>query len=270
MGNLYLESSYKTIRRLLYASPPIFQSHEFVLQNGTVFQGFAPDWQQGNYYGEVVFTTGMTGYPESLTDPSYAGQILAFTYPLIGNYGIPAKEHWESAKIHAKGVVVSEACRDWSHHKGIQSLLEWLKAQNVPLITGVDTRALTKMLRASGTMMGVITGETKISAKFDDPNEEHLVAGVSHPEKISYRNGKKIVFAVDCGMKENIVEGLCAACRSLFTECLITMIIPKKTMMASSFLMARAILYGVSRRSKYSKKRCLSQNRSSASASGRS
>lgn len=179
-----------------------------VLENGAVFTGHSPAWQKGTYYAEVVFTTGMTGYPESLTDPSYAGQILTFTYPLIGNYGVPSPEAWESAKIHARGVIVSEACQQWSHHAGIHSLEEWLHAQKVPMIYGIDTRALTKMLRNSGTMLGAITTETKKRLSFVDPGKEHLVSSVSSKERTIYKKGKKVVIAVDCGMKENIIRSL--------------------------------------------------------------
>jgi len=180
-----------------------------VLESGDSFPGFSLEWDSGTFTGEVVFTTGMTGYPESLTDPSYAGQILCFTYPLIGNYGVPPKERWESRKIFAAGVVVSEACESWSHFGGERSFREWLRVQQVPLIMGVDTRALTKRLRSSGTMLGAITTEPKKRKfRFDDPNSRHLVKEVSIKERITYGSGDKTVFAVDCGMKENIVRSL--------------------------------------------------------------
>ncbi|NGX43002.1 MAG: Carbamoyl-phosphate synthase small chain [Chlamydiae bacterium] len=179
-----------------------------VLKNGKTFEGYSPPWQKGIFYGEVVFTTGMTGYPESLTDPSYTGQILTFTYPLIGNYGVPPKELWESLKVHARGVVVSEACEMWSHHNGMKSLLEWLEEQKVPVIMGVDTRAITKMLRSHGTMLGAITNEIKKKYTFFDPNKEHLVSCAARREVSTYGKGKKVVIAIDCGMKENILRSL--------------------------------------------------------------
>lgn len=185
-----------------------FKPSYLVLENGITFPGFSPAWQQGDFDGEVVFNTGMTGYPESLTDPSYAGQILNFTYPLIGNYGVPHAEQWESKKIHAHGVVTSQVCREWSHHSGLHSFLEWLKLQNIPLITGVDTRSLTKLLRESGTMLGAILEKPHQTFKFNDPNQRHLVSDVSISKKITYKNGKKTVIAVDCGMKENILRSL--------------------------------------------------------------
>src|SRR4051794_40148737 len=126
------------------------------LADGKVFEGMIPEWQSAAYIGEVVFNTGMTGYVESLTDPSYAGQILVFTYPLIGNYGVEVASG-ESEKIQVSGVVVSEATKMWSHAQADRSLLEWLKSQNIPILTNVDTRALTKHLRAKGTMQGAIS-----------------------------------------------------------------------------------------------------------------
>jgi carbamoyl-phosphate synthase small subunit len=185
-------------------------SSRLVLQNGEVFHGFSPEWDCGTFYGEVVFTTGMTGYPESLTDPSYAGQILCFTYPLIGNYGVPPPELWESKKIHARGVVVSESCMNWSHHEGVESFSQWLKAQGVPIIIGVDTRALTQVLRSSGTMLGAITTEEIKTFSYTDSGNGHLVSQVSIGETLTYNadSGKKVVYAIDCGMKENIIRSL--------------------------------------------------------------
>lgn len=176
------------------------------LSNGALFEGSSPLWQAGSYSGEVVFTTGMTGYYESLTDPSYAGQILVFTFPLIGNYGIPSEQFWESKKIHAKGVIVSEGATHWSHHAGIYSLYEWLKKQNVALMTGVDTRALTKMLRRQGSILGVIGDQKEEINSITDPNHAPLVPSVSVSQKEILGKGKKRVIAVDCGMKESMLR----------------------------------------------------------------
>lgn len=181
---------------------------QLILENGAIFTGRSPSWQHGTFYGESVFTTGMTGYPETLTDPSYAGQIITFTFPLIGNYGIPIPDHWESAKIHAHGIVLSQLCHNWNHHSGKHSLEHWCKEQNVPLITGVDTRALTKMLRNKGTMLGAITTESKKRFQFANGSTDHLVSRVSCKEKTAYSNGKKVIIAVDCGIKENIIRSL--------------------------------------------------------------
>ncbi|MGA8165119.1 MAG: carbamoyl phosphate synthase small subunit [Waddliaceae bacterium] len=188
-----------------------FHPSKLVLESGETFDGRSPCWQQGSFFGEVVFNTGMTGYLEALTDPSYTKQILTFTYPLIGNYGIAPQKFWESDKAHVSGVVVNEACLLWSHHSGEYSLLEWLKEQQIPIITGVDTRALTQALREKETVAGVITNEKKNTYPFTDPNKEHLVAQASC-RTITTLNGKKEkkVLAIDCGMKASIIRSLCA------------------------------------------------------------
>ena len=131
--------------------------------------------------GEVVFTTGMTGYVESLSDPSYAGQILVCTYPLIGNYGVPASRFFESEKIQVAGLVVGEYIEKYSHSMAKESLGEWFRRSGVPAMTGVDTRAITKILRARGVMLGYLSdlSDGKIKVEFYDPNKENLVARVS-------------------------------------------------------------------------------------------
>ncbi|MDO8514058.1 MAG: glutamine-hydrolyzing carbamoyl-phosphate synthase small subunit [bacterium] len=177
-----------------------------ILEDGTVFEGQSFGAPR-NASGEVVFNTGMTGYVESLTDPSYAGQILVCTYPLIGNYGVPDKKLFESEKIQIAGLVVSEYSEQYSHHDAKESLGDWLKASGVPAITGVDTRALTKRLREHGVMLGQLSNSKKVG-KFKDPNKENLVARVSIKKKKTYGNGPIKIMAVDCGMKENIVRSL--------------------------------------------------------------
>jgi carbamoyl-phosphate synthase small subunit len=173
------------------------------LADGTTFTGEMPEWQSETFTGEVVFNTGMTGYIESLTDPSYTNQILVFTYPLIGNYGVDTK--WsESDKIHVAGVVVSEACKEWSHEGSDQSLLEWLRSQHIPILMDVDTRALTKYLRTRGTMLGTIAD------KEIDGNKMHLeprIVSVTEPI-IFNKGGSKKVILVDCGAKDNILRSL--------------------------------------------------------------
>jgi len=129
---------------------------KLTLLDNTTFAGLSPNWQNGLFGGEIVFTTGMTGYVETLTDPSYAGQIITFTYPLIGNYGVPTKKYWESKKIHASGVIVDTVCENFSHQSARLGLLEWLKKEHVPIITNIDTRSLTKILRQYGATAGVI------------------------------------------------------------------------------------------------------------------
>src|SRR3989338_8023476 len=174
------------------------------LSDNTIYHGSFPrlnfakrNLGGGVFYGEVVFTTGMTGYIESLTDPSYSGQILVFTYPLIGNYGVQDKSVWESDKIHATGVVVSEAS---------ESFANWLREQNVPLITGVDTRALTKHIRSYGTMTGEIRStKSEIRNKFQIPKFQ--IISIKKP-KLYNEQFKKTIVAVDCGMKMNILREL--------------------------------------------------------------
>lgn len=173
------------------------------LNDGAVFKGASPAWQTGEHHGEVVFNTGMTGYVESLTDPSYSAQILVFTYPLIGNYGVQQAAA-ESAKIQVSGVVVSEAATVWSHSQAQQSLLEWLRAQKIPVLMGADTRALTKHLRAKGTMLGAIS--SKPVRPKDIKYEPHANA-VQKPVYYNKNRTKKIIL-VDCGTKENILRSL--------------------------------------------------------------
>jgi carbamoyl-phosphate synthase small subunit len=183
---------------------------QLVLKTGEVFEGLAPEWQNKPFFGEVVFSTGMMGYVESLTDPSYAGQILVFTYPLIGNYGVPPAIEWESSKIHAHGVIVSETSETFHHYGAKYSFQEWLKDQRVPLLCGIDTRALTKLLRVYGVTLGAITPNRQTPKKFPDPNVTHLVKQVSvkQPKEYGSSKGKKTIIAVDCGMKENIIRCL--------------------------------------------------------------
>ena len=180
-----------------------------VLESGETFLGKMPAWQKGLYFGEFVFTTGMSGYVESLTDPSFAGQILTFTYPLIGNYGVPDPSLFESTKIHARGVIVSQAIEHFSHFQAKQGLLEWLKNEKVPILCEVDTRQLTKVLRTKGVAKGVIMAiDAQIPSHFPDPNTEHLVKEVSRKKREHRPGGKHKIIAIDCGMKENILRNL--------------------------------------------------------------
>jgi carbamoyl-phosphate synthase small subunit len=173
------------------------------LADGTIWNGLMPEWQNGHYLGEVVFNTGMTGYVESLTDPSYAGQILVFTYPLIGNYGVDTNAS-ESKKIQVRGIIVYELAENWSHSRSQQSLTEWLKEQRVPSMMNVDTRALTKHLRTSGTMNGLIANAP---AKVPVATQKSSFVSVSEPVVYKKRERKKVIL-VDCGAKENILRSL--------------------------------------------------------------
>ncbi|MEK6967541.1 MAG: glutamine-hydrolyzing carbamoyl-phosphate synthase small subunit [Nanoarchaeota archaeon] len=184
---------------------------KLVLEDGTMLKGrcFGAPLSQA---GEVVFNTGMVGYPESMTDPSYNGQILVFTYPLIGNYGIPAigkkSSSFESDRIHVSGIVVSDYSEKYSHWAAKKSLAEWMKENEIPGITGIDTRTLTKKLRAKGVMLGKIIIDKDIN--FDNPNKRNLVSEVSVKKAILYKSGKKKVVLVDCGAKNNIIRSLLA------------------------------------------------------------
>jgi carbamoyl-phosphate synthase small subunit len=183
-------------------------SSQLILESGEAFSGLSPSWQEDIYFGEVVFSTGMTGYVESLTDPSYSGQIVTFTYPLIGNYGVPDPKYWESAKLQASGVIVSTASSCMSHWDAKSSFLHWLQEQKIPLITNVDTRALTKILRKKGVAVGAICRTDAKIKKFPDFSKIHFVKQVSLPQKQEYGAGPKTVIAVDCGIKENILRCL--------------------------------------------------------------
>lgn len=181
---------------------------QLILQSGEIFHGEVPIHQEQTFFGEVVFNTGMVGYVEALTDPSYAGQILVFTYPLIGNYGVADAATWESEKIHVKGVVVSELSPHYSNHDAKLSLQKWLSDQKIPILTGVDTRALTKCLRSKGVVPGAITATGHTPAHFEDFEEVNWVHEVSIKEPKLYGSGEKLIIAVDCGMKENILRSL--------------------------------------------------------------
>ncbi len=165
--------------------------------------------------GEVVFATGMVGYPESLTDPSYAGQILVLTYPLVGNYGVPPRvkssqskveQNFESNQIQIAGLVVSEYSEKYSHHTTKRSLADWLKSEKIPAMTGVDTRALTQQLREHGTILGKLEVGTKKLTKYYDPSAENIAASVSPTKAKFFKGGKKTVAILDCGMKLGILR----------------------------------------------------------------
>jgi carbamoyl-phosphate synthase small subunit len=175
-----------------------------ILQDGTTLTGRLRGYAK-SVAGEVVFNTGMVGYTEALTDPSYRGQIMVLTYPLVGNYGVP--EHYESEKIQASALVVSELATEYSHAAAKKSLPQWLEEQGIPCLSGIDTRALTKRLRHAGVMLGRLLAEGEDIA-LDDPNARNLVAEVSVRERIVYPGNGKTVLLVDCGCKESIVTEL--------------------------------------------------------------
>ena len=172
-----------------------------ILEDGTTFEGKSFG-HEASTAGEVVFNTAMTGYPESLTDPSYEGQILVTTYPILGNYGVPphrekndVSEYYESDHIH-------------SHWQADRSLAQWLEEEKIPGVYGIDTRALTKHLREHGSMLGKIVVEGAEDCDFYDPNKENLVGKVSCKEVEVHGEGDKTVVLVDCGVKHNIIRCL--------------------------------------------------------------
>lgn len=193
------------------------RSVTLVLANGVKFHGKMFGFERP-VAGEVVFNTAMMGYPESLTDPSYAGQLMVLTFPLVGNYGVPAFTYdshgipnfMESSKIHASAIIVSDYSEEYSHWNAAESLADWLKREEVPGITGIDTRELTKVLRENGVMMGKILLDDEPTnipeAVYEGFN---FVDQVSCKEIIRYNEGagKKVVL-VDCGVKANIIRCL--------------------------------------------------------------
>ena len=212
-----------------------------ILDDGSRFSGKSFGYEKP-VAGEVVFNTAMTGYPESLTDPSYAGQLMTLTYPLVGNYGVPPftiepnglATFMESEKIHAEAIIVSDYSYEYSHWNAVESLGDWLKREQIPGITGIDTRELTKVLREHGVMMGKIVFD-------DEPDNvpEAVYAGVNYVDRVSckeiicyfpagtsqtfsvnssyaqlnsqfstFNSQFKKVILVDCGVKTNIIRCL--------------------------------------------------------------
>ena len=182
-----------------------------ILDDGSRFEGYSFGYE-APVAGEVVFNTAMTGYTESFTDPSYRGQILVMTYPLVGNYGVPSPKHdehgiaffRESDEIHPLGVIVSDYSEEHSHWNSEGSLGDWLRREQVFGLTGIDTRELAKTLREKGSMKGKIILDGGEDIPFDDPNARNLVAEVSPKEVTIYGNGPKKVVLVDCGAKNNV------------------------------------------------------------------
>lgn len=188
-----------------------------ILEDGTRFEGFSFG-HQAPTAGEVVFNTAMTGYPESLTDPSYEGQILVTTFPLLGNYGVPPEggtadlsRHFESSRIHCRAIIAQDYAWEHSHWLADRNLADWLEEQKIPGLYGIDTRALTKHLRDRGSMLGKIVFEGMYEPDWYDPNKENLIAKTStdHISEYGPEDGKRVVL-VDCGIKHNIIRCLAA------------------------------------------------------------
>jgi len=191
--------------------PEAFRRMTLELEDGTRYTGVAFG-RAAPAAGEVVFTTGMVGYPESLTDPSFRGQILVCTFPLIGNYGVPAAgaDVFESGRIQAAGLVVSTLSGDTSHAGHPRSLDAWLHGEGIPGIQGIDTRALTLRLRERGTLLGRLLpeGTASVDVPMQDPNRADVVAEVSTREPELHGSGRLRVVLVDCGAKRSIVRAL--------------------------------------------------------------
>ena len=198
----------------------MMRAAKLILEDGTEFPGWSFGYE-GNAVGEVVFNTAMMGYPESLTDPSYAGQILVTTFPLIGNYGVPDTGmgadglplFMESEKIHVKALVVADYSENFSHWNAQESLASWLQREKIPAITGINTRQLTMVLREHGVMMGRIEVlSLPNGGEFHDHQDYgsvNWVEKVSCKEVITYNRGAgKRVVLVDCGVKANIIRCL--------------------------------------------------------------
>ena len=223
----------------IYAAELNCKKGKLVLMDGRVFEGYSFGAETSSA-GEVVFNTGMVGYPESLTDPSYCGQILTITFPLVGNYGVPSGEldeyglprNFEGDRIWVKGLIISDYSFLPSHYSSVQQLGDWLKQQNVPGLFGIDTRAITKHIRKTGSILGKIVIEKDVD--FYDPNADNLTALVSRKQPVTfipkdndplhhqlegdkglvedylkYRkpNGDLLhILIVDCGIKLNIIR----------------------------------------------------------------
>jgi len=189
-----------------------------VLEDGSVHEGVGFGVETDGF-GEVVFNTSMTGYQEVLTDPSYAGQLVTLTYPLVGNYGIN-EEDSESARIQVCGLIVREHCELPSHGRSGRTLHEFLASQGIPGISEIDTRAVTRRLRSQGVMMGVITSgvpDAALKRLQDSPpyGDVDYVASVSTGEEYDWnpsgddrRDAKHRILVTDCGLKYNILRHL--------------------------------------------------------------
>lgn len=189
-----------------------YRKARLILEDGNEFQGYSFGAEVAAA-GEIVFNTAMTGYPESLTDPSYRGQILVLTYPSIGNYGVPGKEvtddmlqFFESDRIQTTALIISDYSEKYNHWNAAKSLGNWLKEDGIPGLFGIDTRMLTKIIREKGCMLAKIVFDEDIP--FYDPNKDNLVDAVSCREPKVYGNGKYKILLVDCGVKSNIIRYL--------------------------------------------------------------
>lgn len=203
------------------STKPSYERATFTIRDGPIFDGKSFG-ARANISGEAVFTTSLVGYPESMTDPSYRGQILVFTQPLIGNYGVPSSvrdeygllKYFESPNIQACGIVVADVALQYSHWTAVESLADWCAREGVPAITGVDTRAIVTHLREEGSSLAKITVGEEYDADedeaYEDPASINLVARVSTkaPFHVPSPNGDAHIALIDCGVKENIIRSI--------------------------------------------------------------
>ena len=185
-------------------------SAKLILETGETFIGKSPNWVEGTHSGEVVFNTGMVGYTETLTDPSYKGQIICFSYPIIGNYGVEKFLNWQSNRIHASGLIVSELSLFSARSKNQKVLEKFCQEFNVPIISEIDTRALIKVLKIHGVVSGAITVKNKVPKTYLNINNINLVKKVTISKPIIKGIGQKKLIVIDCGMKKNIWNNLCS------------------------------------------------------------
>lgn len=178
-----------------------------ILEDGTYFEGTSFGAPMPTA-GEVVFCTGMVGYPEAITDASYTGQILTMTYPIIGNYGVPEPSQWEDDRIHISGLIVSDYIETPSHAQSTMNLGTWLQREEIPALEVKDTRKLTQHIRTHGTLLGKIVFDEDVP--FYDPDTDNLIARVSTSEVQVHGSGETTIVLIDCGAKRNIVRSLVA------------------------------------------------------------
>lgn len=184
---------------------PALTRGELILEDGTRFEGTSFG-AVSPIAGEVVFCTGMVGYPEAITDASYTGQILTMTYPIIGNYGVPESTHWEDDHIHIAGLIVSNYIETPSHVQSTMNLGTWLRREGIPALEIKDTRRLTQHIRTHGTMLGKVIFDTDVP--FYNPYLDNLVDRVSTREVEIQGEGDTTIVLVDCGAKRNIARSL--------------------------------------------------------------
>ncbi len=206
MQNTLLDTK-KMLNDDVQAKKSQLQQGALILEDGTRFEGTSFG-ALTPVAGEVVFCTGMVGYPEAITDASYTGQILTMTYPIIGNYGVPESSLWEDNRIHISGLIVSDYIETPSHAQSTMNLGTWLQREYIPALEIKDTRKLTQHIRTHGTLLGKIVFDEDVP--FYDPDTDNLIAQVSTNEVQVHGSGETAIVLIDCGAKRNIVRSLVA------------------------------------------------------------